>query len=235
MRAVMMPSTVSGSTKSVAAVSDGFACRRSVSILMNSSAYSGFPAARSTSAACVSAGTPRSIRGPLIGAGSCPDPTTARGHDLGSPAAVGGAVQRSSRPGRVVPTTRAAPTDPIKQMIDEVQQLRIRPVQILEHQHRRSRQGQCREEASPGSERLNSAVAGRDGSPTPIKLPRWTFTHAASAPTIIKPARARSSLASAVQPCPCPGLRPVLDDLAERPQAIPSPYARQRPYAKSPL
>ena len=83
------------------------------------------------------------------------------------------------------------------QVIDEVQQLLIRPMQILDHQHCRTGGGQRLDESSPRRERLGSVIT-HTVAPTPTRRLRWPFTQAASAGSGTSPATACASLLSVI-------------------------------------
>ena len=49
---------------------------------------------------------------------------------------------------------------PVDQMVDEVEQIRVGPMEVLEHEHRRAPVRQLLEEAAPGVEALLARVVG---------------------------------------------------------------------------
>ena len=69
-------------------------------------------------------------------------------------------ARRSSSSGRAVQTTSSGtPRRPVGQMVDEVEQAVVGPVQILEHEDQGPLFGERLEEAAPGRESLVAAVA----------------------------------------------------------------------------
>ena len=82
-------------------------------------------------------------------------------------------VQRSAAPARAALEQlrpRAADDEerdaaqPIDELVDEVEQALVGPVQVLEHEHERPLVGECFEEASPSGEGLAATVAAQAGS-----------------------------------------------------------------------
>ena len=70
--------------------------------------------------------------------------------------------RRSSSSGRAVPMTRSGESaHPVDQVVDEVEQVVVGPVQILEDEHQRPTLGERLEEAAPGGESLVAAIAAR--------------------------------------------------------------------------
>ena len=171
---------------------------RSASMRTYSSAYSGFPPARASSAAWSSAGssawssrpaTSRAVSGSLSGASD----TMAL---LGLPPPQPGRRAQQLRPGGRHHQQRHL-GGPVDQVVEEVQQSLVGPVQVLDHQHRRALLGQRLQEPPPGRERLLAAVAGvrppgRPGRPAGAGGP---ITQAASPWSAIRSATARASLA----------------------------------------
>src|SRR5439155_6625692 len=86
--------------------------------------------------------------------------------------------QRRKRDGQGVPLPSAPPgpaieqlrprgaeheerdsVDPVRELVDEVEEIVIGPMEVLEHQHERSRLGKRLEKASPRREALDPAIA----------------------------------------------------------------------------
>ena len=72
--------------------------------------------------------------------------------------------RRSSSSGRAVQTTSSGTSvDPVDEVVDEVEQAVVRPVEVLEDEHERALLGERLEEAPPGRERLSRAVLAELG------------------------------------------------------------------------
>ena len=74
--------------------------------------------------------------------------------------------RRSSSSGRAVPMTRSgASAHPVDEVVDEVEQVVVGPVQVLEDEHERPTFGQGLEEPSPGGEGFVETLGARIGFP----------------------------------------------------------------------
>ena len=124
----------------------------------------GLPPARASSSACVSAGrtapssSPMQACGVLVGERRKRDRQRVR-----LAAAPVGPPREQLGPGGADDEQRHAGR-PVDQVVDEVEQVVVRPVQVLEHQHERPLLGELLEEASPRGERLVPHVAAALGA-----------------------------------------------------------------------
>ena len=181
------------------------------------------PSARSRSGACVSAGsTARSssdeIRSDAV------SPSVSGGSERRSRCAWRSAHfgYRSNSSGRATHTTRSGrPHAPVHQVIDEVEQGPVAPVEVLEHQH------ESGSEASASRNRrhaANGSVRSAPSSPPPRRPAARAATDpgdlAVSSTTAFTARRAWPRLPGRVR-LEDAGVR--LDHLAERPEAHASP------------
>ena len=117
---------------------------------------------------------------------------------------------------------------PLEQVLDEVQQRGVGPLQILEREHDRVGAREALEEQSPGREQilagarrlLRDRAAGQGGARRTRAPPRRADARPASPRAWLVPARGSSS---------SPIRQRILIMSASAQYVTPSPYARQRP------
>ena len=130
--------------------------------------------------------------------------------------------RRASSSGRAVPTTRSGtPRRPVDEVVDEVEQAVVGPVQVLEDEHERALLGDALEEPPPRGERLAAAVVRAARSPSsPSSGRRCRSTHVGLRFLRHSSRDARASLrCGLVDGVGLEDARLGLDHLAERPEA----------------
>ncbi len=194
-----------------------------------SSAKSGTPSARSMIAACVSADrTLRSSSDCRSRAVSSAESGGERERDC-----VELATAPTRAPRKQLGTGRADEqqrhgVEPIGELVDEIEQVVVGPVEILEHEHRRPALGEGLEEPAAGGERLARATVWLSPLGEPDQRAEVRSTQAASVASVTRSATACVSFAAAspaASDSRMPGL--CLDDLAERPVRDPLPVGQR--------
>ena len=195
-----------------------------------STAYSGMPSARATIARTASSGSPgtspaSSAR--IAGSGS----GSSGRRDEVAPARRPSPGGASSSSGRASVTTRiGSDSRPLEEVVDEVERARVRPVEVLEHEHHRAARGEPLEEESASA--ANSWSAETVLAPTPSSGQERGLHPGplARRPGCARRASPRPSRGSSPRRPSPPGRSAPRTISPSAQNVIPSPYAGDRPW-----